>query len=160
MSRTTTVQNARLCHQNGQGSRMVDKAQHSTSDALQDFQDPAWACRHGARKYSDPAIAEPVVPTSSPSECLQVLFLPSYHQSGTLCQPVSLTPTTSKYSRPRWMTPLQPSLSNHDSPDTIYSFKCKYPNFKLWEVMVVSYSLNPSKRSILQYATTLDLHRE
>ena len=75
-----------LCHQNGQRSRMADSwrenAQTSISDALQDS---AWACRNGARKYPTTQRSQnqrwsSFVPTSSPSECLQVLLLPSHHQ--------------------------------------------------------------------------------
>ena len=35
------------------------------------------------------------------------------------------------------MSPLEPSLSDRNSPVTVYSFNCKYRNFKLWKVMVV-----------------------
>ena len=60
------------------------KVQTSTSDALQN---PTWACRHGAKKYSTTQQSQNqrwslFVPTSSPSECLQVLLLPSHHQRG------------------------------------------------------------------------------
>ena len=85
-NRTTTGTEYQAMSLDSQGTWMSDtwkeKEQHSTSVALQD---PAWACRHGARKYSKTQQSQnrrrlSSVPTNSHSECVHVLLLPSHHQ--------------------------------------------------------------------------------
>ena len=78
---------------------------------------------------------------AAPQNVYKFSSYPEPSESWTQCQQVSLMSTTSKYSRPLWMTPLQPSLFDRNSPDTVYI------------VLVVN-------TEILQSAKTFDLRRD